>query len=182
MMDHPTDLDLAEFVDRQLPAVEAEAIQGHLEGCARCRALVAEIGPANWTARAPALVVPPAPQELVAGFNRPPAEPRVGELWRLEWEHDAALALVLEVAGRQIRVVPTLAEPIPVGASLVQIATKDSPLQVALAAWAGLVTWLPEGVFHVSFGQVSCDVTARVHRAVAMKRPLLSPNDAAISR
>lgn len=179
-MDHPTDLDLAEFVDRQLDNVATEAVRRHLDGCEPCQALVADMGPPNWSTHEPALIAPAAPSALAAGFNRPAGEPRPGELWRLEWQHDAVLALVLAVEGGRVRVVPAMAEPIFTGTTVVLISAEDSPLAIALAAWATLVTWVPQGVFHVSFGEVASPALAQLLRAVAMRRPPLSSSDVAI--
>lgn len=180
LMDHPTDLDLAEFVDRQLDNVATEEIRHHLGGCGRCRTLVADMGPANWSTHQPTLVAPPAPPALAGGFTRPAGEPHPGELWRLEWQHDAALALVLAVEGARVRVVPAMVEPISTGTNVVLISAEDSPLAIALAAWATLVTWVPQGVFHVSLGEVAPPALAQLERAVAMRRPALSSTDAAI--
>ena len=180
LMDHPTDLDLAEFVDRQLDNVATEAIGRHLEGCGLCRALVADMGPANWSTRHPAFVAPPAPAALAAGFTRPAGEPHPGELWRLEWQHDAALALVLAVEGGRVRVVPAVVEPISTGTTIVPVSAEDSPLTIALAAWATLVSWVPMGVLDVSFGEVASPALAQLQRAVAMRQPPLSSADVAI--
>lgn len=179
-MDHPTDLDLAEFVDRQLDDIAMEAIGRHLDGCGRCRAVVADMGPPNWSTRQPILMAPPAPAALAAGFTRPAGEPHPGELWRLEWQHDAALALVLAVEGGRVRVVPAVVEPISTGTTVVLISAEDSPLTIALAAWATLVTWVPMGVLDVSFGEVASPALAQLQRAVTMRRPPLSSTDAAV--
>ncbi len=179
-MDHPTDLDLAEFVDRQLDNVATEAIRRHLDACGLCRALLADTGPANWSTNRPTLVAPSAPLALAVGFTQPAGEPHPGELWRLEWQHDAALALVLEVEGGRVRVVPAVVEPISTDTTVVLISAEDSPLTIALAAWATLVTWVPMGVLDVSFGKVASLALAELQRAVTMRRPPLSSTDAAI--
>lgn len=180
LMDHPTDLDLAEFVDRQLDNVATEAIRRHLDACGLCRALLADMDPANWSTNLPTLVAPSAPLALAVGFTQPAGEPHPGELWRLEWQHDAALALVLEVEGERVRVVPAVVEPISTGTAAVLISAEDSPLLVAVEAWATLVTWVPIGAFHVSFGEVASLALARLQRAAGMRRPTLSSIDAAI--
>ncbi|MGO9334453.1 MAG: zf-HC2 domain-containing protein [Acidimicrobiales bacterium] len=176
-MTHPTDLELAQFVDGLLNEQDADVVRRHLDGCAACRALVADIGPANWSRRVPTAAAPFTSGGLKEGFANVPGDPRPGELWHLEWEEDAALALVLAADLSSVHIVPVVVDTDAADESVVWISADDGPLGVELAAWVGLVISVPLGVLHASFGSVNAAAFVQVRQAAATERSLASSGD-----
>lgn len=161
-MTHPTDLELVEFGDGLLAEPDAGVVRIHLDRCDLCRALVADIGPANWSAQAPTVAAPLTSGRLKDGFASTHGDPRPGELWHLEWEGDATLALVLAVDSNRVQIVPVVVDTSAANGTVVWISADDGPLGVDLTAWVSLVASVSVGVLYTSFGPVSAAALAQV--------------------
>jgi transcriptional regulator with XRE-family HTH domain len=176
-MTHPTDLELVEFVDGLLTEPDAGVVRLHLDVCDLCRALVTDIGPANWSEQAPTAAAPLTSGGLKDGFASTHGDPKPGELWHLEWEEDATLALVLAVDPNRVHIVPVVVDTDAANEAIVRISADDGPLGVDLAAWVSLVASVSVGVLYVSFGSVSAAAVAQVHRLASGGRTLASSCD-----
>jgi anti-sigma factor RsiW len=95
---HPTDLDIADYVDDSLSPADRAAVEQHLEGCRECRALVADFLELRRTVAALVPMEPPPrawsriEAEIVG--SRKPLPTRFSVVWLA-----AAAALVLATAG-----------------------------------------------------------------------------------
>lgn len=90
--DHPLIEDLVAFIDGNLDSADAAIVAAHLERCRWCSDLLRDVAPAT-----------DGDSELLDGYDFVPTpalpvtdEPRPGEIWQLDWDDDALLAVVLE--------------------------------------------------------------------------------------
>ncbi len=148
---HPEDVDLVAFADGVLDDVEAGAIAEHVAICAACTAALEDLGEAL---DVPVLDVDVAvPADLSVLFQDPEADPQQGELWHLEWEADALLALVLAVDDESVTVAPvTFEEPADPIAAVVP--AEDSPVDAPMFVWHRLARQAPLGVFLAPAGEL----------------------------
>lgn len=149
---HPPLVDLVAFADGE--PLDA-ATNSHIGSCQECRDQIADLdGPVEGEeddADVTVAVLPDAVAELFG--STPDADPVVGELWHLEWEGAAMLAVVTAVAGDRYQVaaaIPTIGDTDEPGA----VSADQSPLGVALALWPVPDLTVPLGVFARRAGPV----------------------------
>lgn len=180
---HPADVDLVAYADGELTVAEASRVAEHLRGCSRCRTgidnLLPPIEASGTTAEVFGL-----PDDFPALFSRGAADDPVrGELWRLDWEGEEAIALVLEDGGDALVVAPATFEG-PDDPVATEVLMDDSPVGAPLYLWHRLACTVPLGAFlgpvctlptiyleapavAVSFGAASALLMAEVAASVA---------------
>ena len=147
---HPEDVDLVAFADGLLDDADTAAIAEHVASCAVCVAALADLD----SLEVPVLDLDVAmPTDLSMLFQDPDGDPQQGELWRLEWDSNAMLALVLGAAGDTFTVAPvTFEEPTDSIAAVVPV--EDSPVDAPMFVWHRLARQVPLGVFLAPAGQL----------------------------
>lgn len=148
---HPEEVDLVAFADGLLGDLEANAIAEHVAICDVCTAALGDLDALDVPVLGIDVVVP---ADLSVLFQEPGGDPQQGELWRLEWEANAALALVLGVDGDVFTVAPvTFEEPTDPIATVVPV--EASPVDAAMFVWHRLAQHVPLGVFLAPAGRLS---------------------------
>jgi hypothetical protein len=153
---HPVVDDLAALVDGDLSAADAQAVSGHLGGCAACRAIFERVGspidlPSSEDPVDRYTFVPLSPMPVTG-------EPVVGDLWQLDWEDDALVAVVVDVADDRFVAAPVTTEPPvkPTSAARVDLVEPDA----IVWAWPATAE-VTLGVFSYPVGTASAgDVDA----------------------
>lgn len=148
---HPEDVDLVAFADGLLDDVEARVVADHVAGCSQCAEAIADLdGPFDPQVSDVSVALP---ADLSSLFQDPAGVPQPSELWRLEWEGAALLALVLVVESETITVAPvTFEEPNDPVATVVPAG--DSPIDAPMFVWHRLARQVPLGVFLGSAGEL----------------------------
>lgn len=167
---HPVVDDIVALADGDLSAADAQAVSGHLGGCVACRAIFERVG---------APIDLPTSDDPVDRYKFVPlspmpvtGEPAVGDLWQLDWEADALIAVVVDIADDRFVVAPVTTEPAtdPTGAARIELDEPDT----VVWAWPTSAD-LPLGVFSHPVGTASAgDVdTVRARMEETSGRTLL---------
>jgi plasmid maintenance system antidote protein VapI len=135
---HPLDIDLVAWIDGSLNEGLAHTVEEHVAECRRCADLVAEVaGPLDGSSELEEL-------PTATGFSltgEVTAQPAIGEVWVLEWDDAAFLAVVTSGADTAtVRVVPVTAEAPPDG-------EHSAPGEARFHAAAAEAVTVPLGVF-----------------------------------
>jgi hypothetical protein len=107
-----------------------------------------------------------APPELVASVRAADVEdapdPSLGDLWRVAWDDQTALVVVLRAAQTEVVAAPVTADPGTGDQQSLTLEPKRTALGVPCAVWAGLARALPIRVLDVRIGGLELDVVAAV--------------------
>lgn len=164
---HPPLVDVVAFADGE--PLDA-ATDSHIRSCPACLDQIAHLGgPVDVEeddADDTVAVLPSAVAELFD--STPDTDPAVGELWHLEWEGAAMLAVVTGIAGDRYEV--AVAVPTPDAAEEpARVPADQSPLGVVLSLWLIPDLTVPLGVFAHRAGPVP-DTTVADARAMEPQR------------
>lgn len=102
MADHPTDRTLGALVDANLDDDSVAKVRAHVDSCPRCRFRIEESQPA---VELPKLSGLPATHIELPQEDRE-RTPTRGDIWRLNWDDDDALAVIWNIESDQVRVLP----------------------------------------------------------------------------
>jgi hypothetical protein len=163
--DHPDPLEISDWLDDFLDTSEADRIAAHLERCDDCSG-VAGRGPLPLDAKAwqyDAFIG--LPEHVVDAFASIPPMPERGQLWQVSWGDDGDLALVVDVDGPNVSVVPAEPDRELADDHTITVPDESSFADIAGALWAGLRIVLPLRVLHTCFGTLDEDVLDRVDDA-----------------
>jgi plasmid maintenance system antidote protein VapI len=158
-MNHPSDAQLAQWLDGDAPDADAVAMSSHLETCDECQRVASALRDLGTFTSSDA--VPPIPiPSVVAGAFRSPSlpDPNSRQLWQLEWNGEGVLALLVDVRDAEVVVAPATVERTMRDKGCVVIDAVRSPLGMETFVWMGLQTSVPLGVLSVFFGTVSGDL------------------------
>jgi len=155
---HPPLVDLLGFgQDPDSLSDEAVLTRGHVRDCRACASLLAgfeaiEDGASELSTDLPA-----------TGQLRGPApdEATVGEIWMLEWEHAAGLALVVGAEDDALQVMPLDGPGVAVDDEGLPLVTMGGPEPAAFVVWSDPIT-VPRGVFMQRLGAASGEIPAHV--------------------
>jgi hypothetical protein len=159
---HPTAVQLARWLDGRLDTQAAADVRAHHAACGLCQAFTDAAGdpPPSPDERGVASLAgqsPSLPEQIVTATSAGRGgDPTSGQLWRLEWEGWACLAIVVDVLGTRLRdpiiTVPVTTDPDYADQYTLCVAEDRSPLGLPLAAWVALRTRVPRFVFDLGFG------------------------------
>lgn len=155
---HPADVDLVAFADGELVGQAADEVRHHVAGCPDCSETLRDLDdPIEGDITD---VVGELPEGIASLYSTEAwRDPQPEEIWHLEWDSDAALAVVLSAGDDGLEVAPVTAEG-PGDAATVVVPAAESPLGVALFVWLGLRRPVPLGVFSRPGGSVRIDQDA----------------------
>ena len=162
-MNHPSDAQLAQWLDGDAPDDDAVTVSSHVETCDECQRVarvLREIGTLTPVDAERLLAIPSAVAKAFRSPSLP--DPESGQLWHLEWNGEGVLALLVEVRDSEAVVAPATVERAKRDAKCVVIEDGRSPLGMETNVWMGLKTSVPLGVLSVCFGTVSGDPHADV--------------------
>jgi transcriptional regulator with XRE-family HTH domain len=159
--EHPLDEDLVAYADGELAAGVRENVEAHVVACEACSALLGRL--TDPVAGETDDRVTAQPYSIVVIEPKPiTGEPDVGDLWQLDWERGALLALVLAVDARTIQVAPVSAED-PLDERAVAFDAGD--LGATLFAWPSLRRSVPLGVFGYPVGEIAPEIATVIRDA-----------------
>ncbi len=172
---HPTDLELAEFVDGT--ATESgDTVASHVASCPLCRVRVDGSSSLDFEQeRASSATfggeVPSFVREVFASAKMGNVRP--GEIWRVEAKLLAGLVLVLGQDSDTVLVAPVTFDAEMADEYTILVEGSCSPLEVPLAIWAGARTVVPRAVLdrRVTTVDLVVDVS-RVHKAFREGAPV----------
>jgi hypothetical protein len=149
MADHPTDRVLGALVDGTLEARSVDEVQAHVNQCARCRYRTELAAPA---------VDAPKPASLpLARLDIPDGDrsrkPTPGDIWRLSWDQDDALAVVWKVEPEEVRVLPVV-EPEDADEWSLLVGADENTLGTELGISVALSTSVSWAVLDAAIGSV----------------------------
>lgn len=102
--EHPTDRQLAAFIDGRLGDDESGKLRGHVAECPRCQLLIGDAhGGIDYTTPCD---VEPIPVDLLVEDRE--SVPAQGDIWRLAWDETTTLAAVWAATADAISVLPIL--------------------------------------------------------------------------
>jgi len=149
---HPLEVDLVAYADGDLSPKDAAEVQAHVSSCDVCLSVLGSLA-------APiAGVVVEHPGPIDSGIvdlfaSEPTADPAVGDLWRLEWEDQATLAVVTGINGPIVSILPAAVDS-PDDDIDPAVEADESPLGIPLFLWHDLSYDVPLGVFSQRAGAV----------------------------
>ena len=144
---HPSDRQLAAWLDATEDARPSMSVSDHLMGCHRCRSLIGSAFDSI------ALPEPPySTERLSLGTisESTPEDLERGQVWRVRWEDTSQLAMVWSAEIDWVGMIPVTPDPNYADESCVILASEDPDGHSVL--WLGLETPLP---YHVLDCQVS---------------------------
>lgn len=172
---HPVVDDLVALADGDLSGPDAQEVRDHLDGCAACRAIFDRVGapidlPSSDDPVDRYTFVPLAPMPVTG-------EPVVGDLWQLDWEADALVAVVVDIADDHFVVAPVTTEPPSdaAEAARIQLIVPDT----IVWAWPATAE-VPLGVFGHPVGTASAADVDEVRRRMRETRDRSLLEDLAI--
>lgn len=151
MTQHPhlSDLELVEFVDRRMSGRDRMIAAAHLWDCMHCRRrLNNDRGETVEVVDATPLELPSElpniPQPLHDALaDSTPVAPQTDQLWQIETQRGASIALTVEMADEHVLVVPVTFDPEMADNYTLTVPTENSPLGLPLAIWIALRTTIP---------------------------------------
>lgn len=173
---HLSDVELVEFADGSLAWPKRAAVSSHLDECPWCQLRLNGVAegpeldpPANFRLHAPATV----PAALAEAFRREQSEVESGQLWRLQRDRVADLAVVIDVDATHAVVVPVTFDTEMADAYTLIVSGDDSPLELPLALFVSERTTVAVDVLAQMVGTLDLvDVVRRVHAAFREDRPV----------
>ena len=144
---HPSDRQLAAWLDATEDARPSMSVSDHLMGCHRCRSLIGSAFDSI------ALPEPPySTERLSLGTisESTPEDLERGQVWRVRWEDTSQLAMVWSAEIDWVGMIPVTPDPNYADESCVILASEGADGHSVL--WLGLETPLP---YHVLDYQVS---------------------------
>jgi len=110
------------------------------------------------------------PDELLKGFAAGEVpEPQPGQLWRLEWEGAAALAMTWGIHDDFVTVIPIAEDPAFSDEYTLHAEPEETPIGISLALWVGLESAVPMFVLERCLGLLGLlpevEVTRKAFRA-----------------
>lgn len=185
---HPSEMTLADFLERDLSDDVLGDVEAHLEHCAACREVIdhagselpviaKQVGPAS----APS---PLLPEPVVARLRERSVEPpAIGQIWRLrvpvESDDMADLALLTVVDDDTLIAVPVTSDSRSSSDLWAWQATLDET-DISVAVWLSLETAIGWEALDVYLGTVDRESLTRVHRAI--RRGNEPPTDLPLGR
>lgn len=187
---HPTDRELGAWLDGDLEEERRTAVESHIAACTACRVRLAHSGP---TVPFPALPgsiegarIPDALLKAFAAGDVP--QPQPGQLWRLEWEGAAALAMTWGIHDDFVTVIPVGEDPAFADEYTLHASPETTPIGISLALWVGLESAVPMFVLERLLGPLDLlqdvEVARKAFRAgvqpkvgVATGSPITDPLD-----
>ena len=162
-MSHPSDLELADYVDAELDEATSEEVERHLDSCELCARLVAQAGtPLPFDEGAAAPIDEESAAALAVAFGDEPGPVEAGSLWRLEWDGAAEAVLVITVEADKVEIVPVVFDPLVGDEGTRLLEAGESPVRAAGAVWTGLRRRVPLGAFAQYLGACGEDVMERL--------------------
>lgn len=164
---HPTDLELSHLLDGRLDPGAAARVRAHLEQCLACQVHVGQARPVDDARPTEAHLTDLVdaalrlPEQTVTALSTPRAtQPAAGQLWRLEWRGQVALALLLDTDDRHdnVLVAPITTDPEWGDQYTLAVAPAMSPLGIELAVWTALRTHVPQVTLDQPLGDVDPSV------------------------
>ena len=131
----------------------------------QCRTLSEDAWPDSVTANSEPLPSFEAPQALLDVIWKSPSDPQTGDIWRVRWNNDSELVVVLEVKNRWVTSAPLVVDPLDEDPRCVRMSADESAMGLEAVVWMGLTDELPMGVFEARFGAVSNETVRRINDA-----------------
>ena len=142
-----------------------EVVERHLSWCAQCRTLLEDAWPNSVTGHSEHLLSFEVPQALLDAIWDMPSDPQTGDIWRVRWNEDSELVVVLEVKDRWVTSAPLLVDPLDEDPRCVRLDPGESAMGLEAIVWMGLTDELPMGVFEARFGAVPNETVKRINDA-----------------
>jgi anti-sigma factor RsiW len=178
---HPDDILLNEFVDRTLGPDGHAEIEGHLEGCDRCRELVTYLRELKTAAAALGAAEPPPPphvwrriQDAVESDRRVPGTP-----WWSWLATTAALAMVVAAGVRFMSHRDVQPAPAAAGGGRVTAETVESELRQAEAHYENAIKGL-EQIANTEQGSLDPATAATLQQNLAVIDQAITESRAAV--
>lgn len=159
---HPDELSLCEYADGLLEGAERRVVEGHLTACDRCARIVGDLRDQEQPTTSPPSFLSPrfgtaaVPRVLMEAMtDRRVTTPSPGQLWRLEWQGRAALAVVLdESQNARAQVAPVATDPHLAGSRAIGVDTRNSPVGFAIALCSHITAEVPGFVLDCVLGDL----------------------------
>lgn len=161
--DHPDIEDLVAYVDGELGDDFAGEVRAHVAACATCAAVLARVGE-------PLEADEPSDEQVelydfVALEPQPVfTDPQPGEVWQLEWDDNALLAVVLGFQDSSAIVAPATQEAPETSTAGIRVELRD--VRVHLHVWRQTFAAVPLGVFSYAVATVAPGSWQRLMHAV----------------
>lgn len=149
---HPTALELSEWLDGNA----SDRVGRHIEACAVCRHHVAGAAPAGPAepSSVPADFNVSVPDRLVEKFTRSDQPgPEQGQVRRLRWDDQTALAVLWSVGGTDCTVMPTSVDTHLADDRTLIVPAERSPVGVEVGVWTDVDQEVPLAVLERYLGE-----------------------------
>lgn len=167
---HPDELDLMEFIDGNAGA----GVRQHILHCQTCQRAVDEtadvgdlpsgVAPQQVDVHVTPLIVEALGREL-------PRQARPGQLWRVRWDHDAVLAVIVSADRTTCRLAPVSLDVHLAGPEVIICEAADSPVGVAVGLWTTQVVDARVSLLERYLGDFGADVVAQIAAADSFTDP-----------
>lgn len=164
--EHPTEVQLVEWLDAEDDVRSTLPADAHVHECSYCRVLVAEAGepvgvPSVLVGSQSTLEVP-EPREF----------PTSGQVWRLTWNDVSELALVWRAIDDYFSVVPVRPDPDFADERTIIIESGSSVLPGDIALWFGMESYVPPAVFDRFWFEMDVGSLTTARTSVRERKPV----------